>query len=178
MSQESRFQEALDLRLAPEGDAPESILFVCARNSCRSQMAEAFLRAWSLGTLSVQSAGLTPLGRVDPLARKVMQEQGISLDGHASKPLSPEMESSADIIIHLRAPGEPPFPRQRNEILEWEVEDPLGWPLDIYLDVREEIFWRVQNLLERIVHLRSSQRRTRHEWSRLGPRPSPVLMNP
>ena len=51
------------------------ILVLCTGNSCRSQMAEGFLRSWD-GTLEVFSAGTAPAAGVHPLAVAVMREAG------------------------------------------------------------------------------------------------------
>ena len=54
------------------------ILILCTGNSCRSQMAEGFLRSFN-NTLHVRSAGTKPSGLVHPKAVKVMAELGIDI---------------------------------------------------------------------------------------------------
>lgn len=54
------------------------VLFLCTGNSCRSQMAEGFLRSFN-NTLHVRSAGTKPSGLVHPKAVKVMAELGIDI---------------------------------------------------------------------------------------------------
>jgi arsenate reductase (thioredoxin) len=54
------------------------ILFLSARNCCRSQIAEAILR--HLGRhLDIYSAGVDPAPEINPVAIKVMQEAGITI---------------------------------------------------------------------------------------------------
>jgi arsenate reductase (thioredoxin) len=55
------------------------VLFICKHNSGRSQMAEAFLRKYAGDRFEVESAGLEPAERVNPLTVEVMQEEGIDL---------------------------------------------------------------------------------------------------
>lgn len=62
------------------------VLFLCTGNSARSQMAEAFLRKYAGDRYEAISAGVEPKG-INPLTVKVMNEVGISLDGHRSKSL-------------------------------------------------------------------------------------------
>ena len=62
---------------------PIRALFVCSQNSCRSQMAEGFLKQLGGDRFEVYSAGLRP-GTVNPLAVKVMQEKGIDISGQTS----------------------------------------------------------------------------------------------
>ena len=54
------------------------ILILCTGNSCRSQMAEGFLKSFD-DELEVFSAGVKPEGRVNPNAVKVMNELGIDI---------------------------------------------------------------------------------------------------
>lgn len=58
------------------------ILILCTGNSCRSQMAEGFLKSLD-PELEVFSAGTNPASRVNPNAVKVMAEKGIDISkGH------------------------------------------------------------------------------------------------
>lgn len=60
------------------------VLFVCCHNSCRSQMAEAFLRQMAGDRFEVQSCGLTPC-EIHPLTCAAMKEAGVELRGQTSK---------------------------------------------------------------------------------------------
>jgi Protein-tyrosine-phosphatase len=63
------------------------VLFLCTGNSCRSQMAEAFLRKYAGDQFEVYSAGLTPKP-INPLTIKVMEEIGFDMSSQYSKPLT------------------------------------------------------------------------------------------
>lgn len=54
------------------------ILILCTGNSCRSQMAEGFLKSFD-SDLEVYSAGTEPADRVNPKAVKVMREVGVDI---------------------------------------------------------------------------------------------------
>ncbi|MGE5430109.1 MAG: arsenate reductase ArsC [Syntrophomonadaceae bacterium] len=56
----------------------KSILILCTGNSCRSQMAEGFLKSFN-PELEVYSAGTNPSSRVNPNAIRVMAEKGIDI---------------------------------------------------------------------------------------------------
>ena len=56
-----------------------SVLFLCTGNSCRSQMAEGFLREFGGDRFAAYSAGTDPAERVHPLAVEVMAEKGIDI---------------------------------------------------------------------------------------------------
>ena len=61
------------------------VLFLCTGNSARSQMAEAFLRAYAGDRFEVYSAGLEPAGYILPQVLTVMEERGLDLGGQRSK---------------------------------------------------------------------------------------------
>lgn len=61
------------------------VLFVCVHNSARSQMAEAFLRAFAGDSFEVESAGLEPAEAVNPLVVEAMAELGFDLSGRKPK---------------------------------------------------------------------------------------------
>jgi arsenate reductase len=63
------------------------VLVVCTGNSCRSQMAEAFLRLYKGDQYDVHSAGTEPKTEVHPLAVRVMKEIGIDISGKRPKSL-------------------------------------------------------------------------------------------
>jgi len=60
------------------------VLFLCTGNSCRSQMAEAFLRTYAGQFFDVYSAGLEAKG-INPLTIQVMNEIGVDISGQTSK---------------------------------------------------------------------------------------------
>jgi len=63
----------------------QNIIVLCTGNSCRSQMAEAFLRKYHGQRYDIHSAGTAPKDQVHPLAVKVMAEAGIDLSSHRPK---------------------------------------------------------------------------------------------
>lgn len=60
------------------------ILFLCIGNSCRSQMAEAFLRKYADQSFDVFSAGLEPKS-IHPFTVKVMDEIGVDISSQTAK---------------------------------------------------------------------------------------------
>jgi arsenate reductase (thioredoxin) len=63
------------------------VLILCTGNSCRSQMAEAFLRRYAGGKFEVASAGSAPKKRIHPLTIRAMEEAGFDLSGRRPKGL-------------------------------------------------------------------------------------------
>lgn len=64
------------------------VLFLCTGNSARSQMAEAFLRAYAGDHFEVHSAGLEPKGYILPEVLTVMKERGLEVAEQSSKSVS------------------------------------------------------------------------------------------
>jgi arsenate reductase (thioredoxin) len=74
------------------------ILILCTGNSCRSQMAEGYLKSLDK-FLEVHSAGTNPAANVNPLAVKVMNEIGIDLSGNKPKNVNEFIDQSFDYVI-------------------------------------------------------------------------------
>ena len=103
-----------------------TILILCTGNSCRSHIAEGFLRAAAGERVNVQSAGSKPAGYVHPLAIKVMAEVGIDISGHRSKHLSEFLNQHVDTVITVCGNADaacPIFPGQLNRH-HWPFDDP------------------------------------------------------
>ncbi len=65
----------------------KKVLFLCTGNSCRSQMAEGFMREIGGGSFEALSAGMEPAEAVHPMAVAVMKERGIDISGQKPKPI-------------------------------------------------------------------------------------------
>lgn len=74
------------------------ILILCTGNSCRSQMAEGYLKALD-ERLTVFSAGTNPSTSVHPKAVKVMAEDGIDISGHTPAPVENYLDQTFDYVI-------------------------------------------------------------------------------
>jgi arsenate reductase (thioredoxin) len=103
-----------------------TVLILCTGNSCRSHLAEGFLRAAAGGILNVQSAGSKPAGYVHPIAIKVMAEVGIDISHHSSKRLDEFLNQPIETVITVCGNADqacPMFPGQLNRH-HWGFEDP------------------------------------------------------
>lgn len=74
------------------------ILILCTGNSCRSQMAEGFLKSFDVN-LEVFSAGTKPSSMVHPKAIQVMEEVGIDLSKNIPKNVEQFLNESFDYVI-------------------------------------------------------------------------------
>ena len=124
------------------------VMFVCKKNSCRSQMAEGFGRILGEGKIEVVSSGLEA-SRVHPTAVQVMSEIGIDISEQKSKALREFQAEEFDAVISLCGCGvNLPEEWVTREIFEdWQLEDPDGKPIETFQRVRDEIKQRVQKLV-------------------------------
>lgn len=74
------------------------VLILCTGNSCRSQMAEGWLRHFAGDKVQVYSAGTHPEG-VNNYAIKVMKDVGIDISNHLSNNVQDYMDMSFDFVI-------------------------------------------------------------------------------
>lgn len=75
-----------------------NILILCTGNSCRSQMAEGFLKSFDR-SLEVYSAGTKPAERIHPKAVDVMSEVGIDLSGSQPRSVDEFLNERFDYVI-------------------------------------------------------------------------------
>jgi arsenate reductase len=74
------------------------ILILCTGNSCRSQMAQGFLKSFD-STLEVQSAGTFPALKVNPRAVKVMAESIIDISNNYPESVDEFLNDQWDYAI-------------------------------------------------------------------------------
>ncbi len=132
------------------------VLFLCTGNSCRSQMAEGFLRDLGGDQFEAHSAGTTP-STLNPMAVEVMREAGIDIAGQWSKNASGYLgEHFAYIVTVCDNAKEscPIFPGPSRR-LHWSFEDPAdatGMDEDrriFFRQVRDKIGARVKELVDK-----------------------------
>jgi arsenate reductase len=76
----------------------KKILILCTGNSCRSQMAEGFLKSFD-ENLEVYSAGTNPAERANPYAIKAMNEVGIDISNGIPENVDKYLDQSFDYVI-------------------------------------------------------------------------------
>ncbi|ULB35396.1 MULTISPECIES: arsenate reductase ArsC [Proteiniphilum] len=74
------------------------ILILCTGNSCRSQMAHAFLESFN-ADMEVRSAGTHPAAEVHPLAIKVMNETGLDISNNRPTQVDTYINEAWDYVI-------------------------------------------------------------------------------
>lgn len=129
----------------------KKVMFVCKKNSARSQMAEGFAKKLGAGKIAVTSSGLEA-SEVNPNAVEVMSEIGIDITEQTSKALSDFKAENFDAVISLCGCGvNLPEAWVLREVFEdWQLEDPAGQSKETFQTVRDQIKERVANLVEKL----------------------------
>lgn len=127
------------------------VLFLCTGNSCRSQMAEGFLRHLAGEGVVSASAGTKPK-QIHPLAVRVMHEAGVDISRQSSKGVESVIGQPWDFVITVcdRAKESCPiFPGGADRI-HWAFDDPAEAEgseeqrLRVFRRVRDEILARLR----------------------------------
>jgi protein-tyrosine-phosphatase len=133
-------------RIEGQGDPTvPRVLFLCVRNSGRSQMAMGFFREYARDRALSWSGGSDPATEMNPNAIEAMAERGIDISDEFPKPWTEEIVRAADVVVTMGCGDScPVFPGKRYE--EWELEDPADLDLDSVRRIRDDIDARVRHL--------------------------------
>ncbi|MFO8234057.1 MAG: arsenate reductase ArsC [Bacteroidales bacterium] len=123
------------------------LLILCTGNSCRSQMAEGFLKSFDTNP-DVYSAGTKPEKAVNPRAIQVMKEKKIDISGNQPENVDKYIDESFDYVITVCDSAKetcPVFLGDVKQRLHMGFEDPAGATgsdkeiLNKYREVRDMI---------------------------------------
>lgn len=120
------------------------IAFLCIKNSCRSQIAEALCRHLGGDRFTCYSAGSEPGDNVDSTAVRLMQEiYGIDLSTNRPKKISdlPKIDIIVTMGCGIACPVIPGIQR-----IEWHIDDPVGKGEEAYRLAIAEIEANIQSL--------------------------------
>jgi arsenate-mycothiol transferase len=130
-----------------------SVLFVCVRNSGKSQMAAALLRQAAGGRVVAHSAGTQPGTAINALSAQALAEVGVDLSGETPKPIDPDLLRSVDLVVTLGREAVVDVP-YGVELRNWDTDEPSERGIEgmerMRL-VRDDINARVETLLRELV---------------------------
>ncbi len=118
----------------------KKVLVMCTGNSCRSIIGEALINA-KLDGVNAHSCGVAPSGKVNPNAKKVLEQNDIWDDSYHSKHLDEVIDTEFDLVVTVCDHAYetcPLFPRPVNKI-HVSFEDPDGKEFDAFIDTYKEI---------------------------------------
>lgn len=139
-----------------DGAARPSVLFVCVKNSGKSQMAAGLMRKAAGGAVVVHSAGTKPGTEVNPLSAESLAEVGVDVSNQTPKSIDPQMLRDVDVVVILgREAHVESVAGTRFE--NWNTPEPSERGID-GIDrmrlIRDDIAARVEDLLERLTSTR------------------------
>ncbi len=112
--------EELIAELLPSKPA---VLFVCVKNSGKSQMAAGLMRKIAGDSIDVYSAGTQPGTDLNPLSVQSLREAGVDLAGEHPKPIDPQLVRQVDVVVTLgREAHIDPVAGPRFET--WDTDEP------------------------------------------------------
>jgi protein-tyrosine-phosphatase len=128
----------------------KKILFACRENACRSQMAGAFAQYLAGDKFEVINGGSQPADQVNPDMIKAMHEKGIDMAFRVPQSIASAISNNTPDFIVTMGCGEqcPYVPGAR--MLDWDLPDPAGKPLDFMRRTRDQIENRVKNLIKQL----------------------------
>ena len=125
-----------------------SVLFVCAKNGGKSQMAAGLMRQLAGDRVDVHSAGTKPGTAVNALSAESLGELGIDISDQTPKPVDPQLVADVDVVVILGREAQlEPVPG--TEFQNWDTDEPsergiVG--IDRMRLVRDDIAARVRRL--------------------------------
>ncbi len=125
-----------------------NVLFVCFGNACRSQMAEAMVKHLGHDGVRAWSAGAYPLGWIPSETREVLEEKGISLNGHRTKGLKNVPLAEIDVVVEMEPGLVGELPDDfKGRVIQWDIPDPFSGDLQAFRTARDLIEHHVKGLL-------------------------------
>jgi arsenate reductase (thioredoxin) len=130
------------------------VLFLCAGNRARSQMAEGFLRHFAADRFDVCSAGTEPKG-LSPTTMAVMREVGIDVSGQRSKSIAGFVGQDFDYVITVcdKARAACPTFDRAAQLLHWNITDPADLEragtdsIDAFRAAREQLRSKMEEFI-------------------------------
>ena len=143
--------------------AVKDILVLCTGNSCRSQIAEGYLKHFAEHKATIYSAGIETHG-VNPIAIKVMAEDGIDISNQTSNNVNEYLEVDFDLILTVCNHAEENCPYFPSKALRFHYNFPdpsksTGTEEEVlneFREVRDQIKAYTERFLR--VHLHSNKR--------------------
>ncbi|HLK48529.1 MAG TPA: hypothetical protein VKT49_10360 [Bryobacteraceae bacterium] len=129
---------------------------MCIGNSCRSQMAEAFARAYGSGVIEPASAGVYPALRIASDTLQAMAEKNLDLKGQSPKSVEQVDLSKFDLIVDMSGGLMEGIHKPPVEV--WDVPDPIVLEYEEHRAVRDRIELLVKDLIREL----SAERKTMH----------------
>jgi len=143
------------LKFFKSKETVQTILFVCVENAGRSQMAEGFSKKYAPSNYIAISAGTKPASNINPVVIEAMNEVDIDISSQMSKDITEDMMRNSVKIVNMGCMEKESCPTLfLHNVLDWNLEDPKGRPIEDVRAIRDEIEQRIKEL---VAGLKASQ---------------------
>jgi protein-tyrosine-phosphatase len=101
--------------------------------------------------MEASSAGTIPAGRVNPVVVQAMKERGIDIAANRPRMLTTEMIMEASLVVTMgcsveEACPKPMLAQMQKKLVDWDLPDTKGKPIEEVRKIRDEIEKRVDKL--------------------------------
>lgn len=128
----------------------KSIAFICIGNSARSQIAEAIAKKLAKQKkmdIKIYSAGTNPTGFINAMAIRILEEDGMDIEGQYSKGLNEIPIDQIDLFVMVCEESKcAQLPEKKS--LHWFLPDPFSY--EQFYFIREKLKNLINELLDRI----------------------------
>jgi len=120
-------------------------------------MAEGFFRKYLPEGYEPLSAGTRPTSSINPLAVEAMSEVGIDISKQRSKILTEDMIRKSTLRVNMGCVEKKFCPTLFiHNVIDWNIEDPKGKPIEKVREIRDVIESRVKELASNISKTKQS----------------------
>lgn len=111
-------------------------------------MAEGFFRKYGPGNYEPISSGTKPVSNINPLVMNVMKEVDIDIGKQRPKIITKDMIRQSSVRINMGCIEKESCPTLfLHNVIDWNIEDPKGKPIEKVREVRDVIESRVKELV-------------------------------
>ena len=129
------------------GKIVPEVLFLCACNAGRSQIAASLGDRYAAGRVHVHCVGSHPADWLDLTVLEALGEWGIEVEQLYPKPLTDDVLRAADVIVTMGCGDACPVLTGKR-YLDWDIVDPAGQDLTVVRGIRDDIDARVRALID------------------------------
>jgi len=153
------------------------ILFVCTGNTCRSVLAEGYIRKFckesNVDWIEVKSCGTgaMPTYKIPVIVLHLLKAEGIDVSSHVPTPINSLLVNSSDLILVMENTHRQEILRRYPEcdskvflLKEFagekekpEIYDPIGQPEEVYIERAKEIKEYVKKVFNKLVKNRDKK---------------------
>ncbi|MBW1649165.1 MAG: NAD(P)H-dependent oxidoreductase [Deltaproteobacteria bacterium] len=128
----------------------KKVLFICAQNAGRSQIAAAYAQYFASDKIEALSAGSSPAEKLHDVTIQTMAEDKIDIAGIKPKSIKEALLNiNPDIVVTMGCEDKCPYVSGA-DIIEWNFPDPAGRSIEFVKKLREDIKNKILDFINNI----------------------------